>query len=261
MQSTETIKDLLNLIEGFSTDFENALTKIQDPKIKSDIAAANLLRLLGNHIEGIFHLAHRGLYLLPSALVISRSVIETFGNLIWLIEPESSEERENRFIAILNKEKSENNRYASNLEELNIDISRFKIDNDLLNDHINSVKSDLSERSKNCKINQPHFKGLLKDIKEEYLYPLYCRFSQSVHSNHSATWIFHNEPNEYGGVINNEDWYLSLFVCRYTLIVSSEKFLKRFGGNPEEVITEEIKQEIKIYREKLAKPFTIVQTI
>ena len=90
---------------------------------------------------------------------------------------------------------------------------------------------------------------------------MYCRFSQSVHSNHSATWIFHSEPNEYGGVIDNEDWYLPLFVCRYTLIVSSEKFLKRFGGNPEELITEEIKQEIKIYREKLEKPFTIVQTI
>ena len=86
---------------------------------------------------------------------------------------------------------------------------------------------------------------------------MYCRFSQSVHSNHTATWIFHSEPNEYGGVIDNEDWYLPLFVCRYTLIVSSEKFLKRFGGNPEELITE----EIKIYREKLEKPFTIVQTI
>ena len=261
MPLTEEIKELLNLIEGFSKDFENALTKIQDPKIKSDIAAANLLKLLGYHIEGIFHLAHRELYLLPSALVISRSVIETFGNLIWLIEPESSEERENRLIAILNNEKDQNSQYIKNLKDLNIDISRFKSDDGFLDAHINSIKFDLRDQSKNYKDKPKNFKDLLKAIKEEHLYPLYCRFSQSVHSNHSATWIFHREPNKYGEVINSEDWYLPLFVCRYTLIFSSEKFLKRFGGNPDEIITEEIKQEMKIFREKLEKPFTIVQTL
>ena len=29
---------------------------------------------------------------------------------------------------------------------------------------------------------------------------------------------------------NEADWYVPLFICRYTLIVASEFFLKRFGG-------------------------------
>jgi hypothetical protein len=55
-------------------------------------------------------------------------------------------------------------------------------------------------------------------------------------------------------IINEVEWYFPLFICRYTLIVASEFFLKRFGGDIDELITKEIRQEIKEYREEMDKP-------
>ena len=52
MQLTESFKEYLNLIEDFSKNLEDTLTKISIPKNKSysDIAAENFLRLLRNHV-------------------------------------------------------------------------------------------------------------------------------------------------------------------------------------------------------------------
>jgi len=249
VQLTESFKEYLNLIEDFSRNLEDTLTKISIPKNKSysDIAAENFLRLLGNHIEGVWHLAHQGIHLLPSALVISRSVIEVFGKLIWLIEPDDPDQRVLRLIAMLKSEKEENNLYK------NKDESRFEHDKKLFDIHINNAETNLSDKSKKYRDGNPECKVLLKKIGEERLIHLYNQLHKSVHGNHSATWIYHNS-HDVREIINEVDWYFPLFICRYTLIVASEFFLKRFGGDTDELITKEIRQEIKEYREKMDKP-------
>ena len=250
MQLTESFKEYLNLIEDFSRNLEDTLTKISISKNKSysDIAAENFLRLLRNHVEGIWHLAHQGFYLLPSALVISRSVIEVFGKLIWLIELDDHDQRQLRLIAMLEGEKNENNLYK------NKDKPRFEHDRNLFDIHINNAKTELfdSDNSKKSKGKNPECGDLLKKIGEKRLIPLYNQLHKSVHGNHSATWIYH-DSNDVREIRNEADWYVPLFICRYTLIVASEFFLKRFGGDIDELITEEIKQEIKEYREKMDK--------
>jgi hypothetical protein len=251
VQLTKSFKEHLNLIEDFSRNLEDTLTKISISKNKSysDIAAENFLRLLGNHIEGVWHLAHQGLYLLPSALVISRSVIEVFGKLIWLIEPDDPDQRVLRLIAMLEDEKNENNLYK------NKDKSRFEHDKNLFDIHISNAKNNLSDsgKLKKYKDGNPECKKLLKKIGEERLIPLYNQLHKSVHGNHSATWIYHNS-DDVREIINEVEWYFPLFICRYTLIVASEFFLKRFGGDIDELITKEIRQEIKEYREEMDKP-------
>jgi hypothetical protein len=190
---TESFKEYLSLIEDFSRNLEDTLTKISTPKNKSysDIAAENFLRLLGNHIEGVWHLADQRIHLLPSALVISRSVIEVFGKLIWLIEPDDPDQRELRLIAMLKSEKDENNLYK------NKDESRFEQDKKLFDIHINNAETNLSDpdKSKKYRDGNPKGKELLKKIGEERLVPLYNQLHKSVHGNHSATWIYHNSDD------------------------------------------------------------------
>lgn len=237
MQSIDVKKDMMHKIENLGINLENALSEIQDEVIMSDIAAANYLRLMGTHIRGILYLANHDLFLQP-ALSVSRIVIEVFGRLMWLIEPNEIDDRQIRFIALLENEKGEHELYYKNLK---IEKTKdFLSDKEVLDDHIKNIEKTLP--SEYSKVNFPSTKKLLKEIGEEHLYPLFRRLSLSVHGNHGTIWAGITDAEER---INQTYWYTPLFICFYVTAVAGEKYLNRFGGNTNDVITREIKTEIE----------------
>ena len=73
-------------------------------QLQSDISIDNYLKLLIRHIEGILYLGSKDIFLLPPALSLARTVIETCANTLWLLNPEYPWEREIHLIALLKEE-------------------------------------------------------------------------------------------------------------------------------------------------------------
>ena len=105
MQSIDEKENMMREIENLAKNLDDELSKIPDEIITSDVCAANFLRLMGVHIQGVLYLANSDQFLQP-ALAISRTVIDIFGKLIWLIEPNKPDNRQIRFIALLEDEKN-----------------------------------------------------------------------------------------------------------------------------------------------------------
>jgi hypothetical protein len=252
---------------------------------ESDITAENLLRILRRDIEGVLCLANRDLRLLNPALLNTRSVIETFGNLLWLIDSPEATERGVNCLKLIQCEIKETENYIKKLKKVTLKrvervvifafpllvqsglprvasrvasllledyrkaiqvlVQNFENDIRLLEKCQSQIKQKLNVDHNNKSISD--FCQRLEDIGREQFYPHYCRFSQSVHANHSATWIYRRdlvEGNGFGEIIEPRDWHAPLYICCYTLGVAGKKFLETFGKNPEAFPDKEI--EIKI---------------
>jgi Family of unknown function (DUF5677) len=244
-QPSQEMIVVLEEIQGLLDRLGECLDDVQSwEQYESDITAENLLRILRRDVEGILCLANRDILLLPPALVIARSIIETFANLLWLIQPEDGEERESRLLACLTQERKTTVTYMNELQGKE-DISW--IENDLVvldnyYDHISKkVEIDYSNVAKPSK-----FDKLLKEINKESLYFQYRKLSQSTHSTHAATWICKRD-------IEPRDWHTPLFLCYYTLSRSGRKFLERFGGDPNKFIDGELQQKVETALKSLEK--------
>lgn len=250
MQLTEDLNEKYNSIEEFRKKADASVAKISfSDKAYAPIAALKFLRLLRDHTQAILLLAYQEfncqeLFLLPSALALCRTVLETFGRLIWLIKENDPDKREIRFISMLENEKHENNKYR------NEDRSRFDHDNNIFETHITQAQKNLSEGASVRRERVPKAQALLTEIGEDSLSELYSLLNKSVHGNHQATWIY-TENDKALDLIKEEGWYCPLFICHYTYIFAIDEFLNKFGDD-NAVVTEEIKKEIKDCQNRLS---------
>lgn len=244
-QSSKEMKIVLKEIQGLLDRLGECLDDARGwQQYESDITAENLLRILRRESEGILCLANQDIYLLTPALVIARSVIETFGNLLWLIQPENGEEREARLLASLTQERQATVTYMNELQGKE-DISWIENDLVLLDKYYDDIskktKIDYSNIIKPSKFNQ-----LLKEINKKNLYFQYRKLSQSTHSTHAATWMCKRD-------IGVKDWHTPLFICYYTLSRSGRKFLERFGGDPNKFIDGDLQRKVEAALKSLEK--------
>jgi hypothetical protein len=126
---TEKIIEITKSFQEIISRFEDIIdSDLQSAKFKSydsDVAIANYIKLLIKIIEGVLCLANTNLLLLPPALVISRSIFELFVKLSWLMKPDSYTERENRLIAILDKDIAEKTSYINKLIKFEVNQLDF----------------------------------------------------------------------------------------------------------------------------------------
>lgn len=254
-QPSPEMKVVLEEIQGLLDRLGECLVDVRGwEQYESDITTENLLRILRRDVEGILCLANRDILLLPPALVIARSVIETFANLLWLIQPEDGEEREARLLACLTQERKATVTYRNELQG-KVDVSWIEHDLVLLDnvyaETSKKVKIDYSNITKPSKFNE-----LLKEINKESLYFQYRKLSQSTHSTHAATWIYKRDLEDgvtSGEVIDPSDWHTPLFICYYTLSRSGRKFLEIFGGDPDKFIDRDLQVKIENTLQSLSK--------
>lgn len=75
------MQKILKLLNNLLVQLVNAISKLPKQEMaESDRTIEKFLRLLRRHIEGILHLASIDIKLLPPALAIARTVIDTFAN-------------------------------------------------------------------------------------------------------------------------------------------------------------------------------------
>jgi len=118
----ETIHKVVDIIEKYRSELSLEILDFKFPEqeqYQSKVAASNFLRVIDKNIESILTLCRHDLTLLPSAVALSRVVIEIAANTIWLLKPQTFEEQENRFIALLDDEISSRDKYIKNLKHLN----------------------------------------------------------------------------------------------------------------------------------------------
>ena len=192
---------------------------------------------------------------LPSALIISRTLLEAYSKLIWLIEPDDILTREIRFFDFLIQEEEHINKYIRNLKELDndCDISDFESDKKEIKKIREYIRTKLHEESQNqlncnysnllddkSKKQEVNFQELLKKIDQKGIYLTYRRLSQSVHANHAALWLYKDKES-----IVEKDWYTPLYFCYFTLANSASIYLKRYSDDFDESLISEKSKELK----------------
>jgi hypothetical protein len=82
MSSTSPdIQKVVKIIQAILNRFRNSESQIyRSEQLQSDISIDNYLKLLIRHIEGILYLGSKDIFLLPPALSLARTVIETCAN-------------------------------------------------------------------------------------------------------------------------------------------------------------------------------------
>ncbi|MBD1892707.1 DUF5677 domain-containing protein [Coleofasciculus sp. FACHB-SPT9] len=242
-QASKFLEELVSKLTNVASDF----IKFQPPeKCRADVEAAYLLKLTICHVESVVSLAQQDLYLLPSAVVISRSAFETAMNALWMLEPEDPFEREVRLVAFMQKEETEfSDRYINSLNALGADTLESEQVRDNIKLFREATISDLPPEYKSFpKI--PDIRTMLRSMNRERTYPLYRILCQYVHGTHAVTWRYKtvlDNPNEIGEFLSPKEWHSLLYICGYSLEQLGCKFLIRLGHDPELVLSESFRHE------------------
>jgi hypothetical protein len=207
---TEKITEITKSFQEIISRFEDILdSDSQSTKFKSydsDVVIASYIKLLIKNIQGVLCLANTSPLLLPTALIISRSIFELSVKLLWLMKPDSYTERENRLITILDKDIAEKNTYINELIKLEVnqsDIDTIKNDKQVAENIRDQVKNRLSNKYKQVKLT--NFLDLLTELELKKLYPLYKLLCSSVHAQHSSIWTL--------SYFEDKDWHTPLQLC------------------------------------------------
>ena len=192
--------------------------------------------------------------LLPPALIIARSLLETFGNLMWILNETEENQREIRLVRMINSEIEETEKYIKYLEELKSnpdEVAQLKEDKQSLENYKKEIVKNISncpQLEKDSNKNKPDFKQITTEINKPEIYLCYNRLSQSIHGSHAATWIDQESlgnSGTFGEIIEAYHWHTPLYVCYYTLSIAGRKFLQEFAGNPDRFIDGEIQNRLE----------------
>ncbi|TRT55147.1 MAG: hypothetical protein EWV85_09735 [Microcystis aeruginosa Ma_QC_C_20070703_M131] len=192
--------------------------------------------------------------LLPPALIIARSLLEPFGNLMWILNETEENQREIRLVRMINSEIEETEKYIKYLEELKSnpdEVAQLKEDKQSLENYKKEIVKNISncpQLEKDSNKNKPDFKQITTEINKPEIYLCYNRLSQSIHGSHAATWIDQESlgnSGTFGEIIEAYHWHTPLYVCYYTLSIAGRKFLQEFAGNPDRFIDGEIQNRLE----------------
>jgi hypothetical protein len=233
---TEKITEITKSFQEIISRFEDIIdSNSQSTKFKSydsDVAIADYIKLLIKNIEGVLCLANTNPLLLPPALIISRSIFELSVKLLWLMEPNNYIERENRLIAMLDKDIEERKTYIReiiNLKDNQSNIDSVKSDKQVIENIRDEIKNRLSNEYKKVKLKE-NFNHLLKELGLEKHYPLYKVLCSSVHAQHSSTWTLSYFEDKY--------WSTPLQVCWATFAVCIPRFSQIFNYESNSFLSE-----------------------
>lgn len=248
MSSTSPdIQKIVELIQEIVNRFRVSHSQLyRSEQLESDISIDNYLKLLIRHIEGILYFGSKDILLLPPALSLARTVIEICANTLWLLNPEDPWEREIRLIALLKAEIKGYKDYIKNLQDYNEDISISENDSMLIQEYIDNINGNIPPHYK--EIECPNFRCLLSSIKLDKIYPTYRILSKFTHGTHSATWLYKralDEDTVFGERIEIKEWYTPLYICWYAINKAGCQFLKRFGGEIEYFLPDNLQNEIQ----------------
>lgn len=233
----EIVHKVIDIIEKYRSNLNLAILKFQFPEqeqYQSTIAASHFLRLIDRNVKSILHICQVDLTLFPAAVSLSRTVIEIATNTIWLLEPPSYIERENRLIALLDEETSALDKYIRNIEVLESpshpDILKVKKDKEKLNSYRQKIKDNLSGSYKEVK-KKKQFEQLLHELELTNIYPFYRIASAFVHGRHSVTWLYKRQLDTpgFGERIDITDWYSPLFVCGWSIATVGRKYIQLYN--------------------------------
>ena len=247
---TEKITEITKSFQEIISQFEDIIdADSQSTKFKSydsDVAIVGYIKLLIKNIEGVLCLANTNSLLLPTALIISRSIFELSVKLLWLMKPDSYTERENRLITILDKDITEKNAYINELIKLEVnqsDIDTIKNDKQVAENIRDQVKNRLS--NKYIQVKRASFLDLLTELELKKLYPLYKLLCSSVHAQHSSISTL--------SYFEDKDWHTPLQLCwanfadcisRFSQIFNyeSNSFLSESTTNKFNLLFKELKE-------------------
>ncbi|ADI63577.1 hypothetical protein [Trichormus azollae] len=196
MSSTSPdIQKVVKVIQAILNRFRVSESQIyRSEQLQSDISIDNYLKLLIRHIEGILYLGSKDIFLLPPALSLARTVIETCANTLWLLNPEDPWEREIHLIALLKEEIKGYKEYIKNPNNYKEDISMSGKDSILIQEYINNIKGNIPPHYE--EIQYLNFRGLLSSLKLYKIYPTYCILSKFTQGTHSATCLYKRALDE-----------------------------------------------------------------
>lgn len=255
--STPTIQKAVSLIEKVPARLIVETSKLTGlGKYESDKTAENFLKLIIRNVDAVLLLCRHDLLLLPPALNISRPILETGGNALWLMSSKEPCRRESRLVALLSQEDKEREKYLNNLTKFSIDISeKKKIEDDRvkLQAYRDQVKAKIPKGSYED-IQKPSFNQLLEDplLNLGHLYLSYRVLCGSTHGSHAITWIYKRELNKgFGECIDPRDWYTPLYICWWILAQVGAQFLETFGGDRELFLPKSLREEITLAVNKI----------
>jgi hypothetical protein len=93
-------------------------------KWESDVESVNLMMLICRDLESVTLLARKNINLLPSAMILTRSIFEKAVKVMWIIQPDDPYEREIRWLAQLKTEEDHFSRLATRFHKFGIDAIR-----------------------------------------------------------------------------------------------------------------------------------------
>lgn len=255
---TPEIQTVLKLIEELLNRLKSESSKIQiSGDYQSDITIANLLKLLVRNVESILCLARHDLLLLPSALVIARTVLETAANILWLMQPEDMVDREIRLIYLLRCENEQREKYIKNLIELGVDKSELEViesQKEEVQKYCDAIKSRIPSGYTIEEENKLTVESLLASLNLKNVYPTYRTLCSFTHANHAATWIYKRtlpQGDKFGEHIEPRDWHTPLSICSWVLEQFRSEFRGKFGGGIEEFLPEAMHQEVQQALERI----------
>ena len=257
-QSPQFMIIILEEIQLLLERLGDCLEEIQGlGKWEAEKKAADFLRLIRRDIEGILCLANQDVRLLPPALIIARSLLETFSNLMWILNETEENKREIRLVRMINSEIEETKKYIKYLEELKSNpdkVAQLKEDKQSLENYKKEIVKNISncpQLEKDSNKKKPSFYEITCAINKKdktEIYPCYNRLSQTVHGGHAAPWIYKESlgnSGTFGEIIEAYHWHTPLYVCYYTLSIAGRKFLQEFAGNPDRFIDGEIQNRLE----------------
>ncbi|MFC1903125.1 hypothetical protein ACFLX4_03555 [Chloroflexota bacterium] len=242
MSSTEIIS-VCELIHGAICRLKN-LIRNAIPSIgkwESDVESANLIILISRDVESVILLARENTDLLPSALCLTRSVLEKAAKVMWMIHPDDPFMREIRWLAQLKTEEDHFARLAAFFNRLNIDATGVLQTRDTIKEFRIDVQNQLPSGYVPLK-KLPDFNSVLSELGEEKKYLMFMHLSQYTHGTHVATSTYRRglgtmkQPNK---PITSRDWQIIFEVCFFCIGNAGLRLAERLGRDPADYLDQE----------------------
>jgi hypothetical protein len=252
---TPEIKQVCILLEELIHRFLRPPTPYEVGEFEYKAECLNLLALIIRDVESITTLGKCDLVLLPSAMNLTRSVLEKAVRILWMLDPSDPFDREVRWLAHLHTEENYYDRISNRMIELGIDNQQILKNRETISEFRRGITEVLPKPYKPMK-EIPNLSKMMKDIGEADKYPTYILLSQYVHGTHVATGTYRKglgNAKELGEYISPDDWAIIFDVCKYFLIVTTVKFNHVITGEMSTHVSVDLIRDIETEIAKIEK--------
>jgi hypothetical protein len=206
-----------------------------------------IINLCIRHFESINKIAKEP-ELLPSAMILSRSLFESALIIIWLLYPNDIFISESRYLSRLKDYEIWISKQIKFNKLLGWDSEKFHLEKDAINNFRNKIQ-ELLEKKGNKEENSKNVREILKEIGEERKYLYYKMLSNYTHGNYYSTRIYKKNlgvDSVFGEFIENIDWLFIYSITWPIFELASEILVLRASkGKCTQVYSHEFKNKIR----------------